>query len=77
MTPKRDFSGPSVNLATGCGVASFLALLPILYVGSYAVLIADHWYGLNCAKLIDDRWPNLLPTIYGPLSPLVDLLLDT
>jgi hypothetical protein len=54
-------------MAAGCVVACGLALLPVLYVGSFAFLVADDWFGWGVYQTFDDRTTEVLEVVYGPL----------
>lgn len=49
-------------------------LIPTLYVGSFAYLVADEVHGWGLVRSLDDRTLEVLTVIYWPLIWLVQNL---
>ena len=57
----------SAGSEAGCVVACGLALLPLLYVGSFAYLSVDAWNQWGVFDSLDKRTVDILSYFYWPL----------
>ena len=60
----------------GCAIVSVLALLPLLYLGSFALLFADVWFGWGLGASLDSQTVDVINVIYWPLILLADRAFD-
>lgn len=61
-------------LRTGCIVVVGLSLLPMLYVGTFAVLIVDSQYEGPILRSLDERTLEALELFYWPLIVVYEAL---
>ena len=73
LPPERS-PPPSTSLA-GCAAVGIVALVPLLYVGSFAFLVLDEWYGFGFLDSLDDGTIEMLVVVYWPLIWLHQALL--
>jgi hypothetical protein len=66
LPPHEVSSRPPVAAAACCLVAGF-ALLPLLYVGSFAYLTADAWNNWGVMDSMDQGTVEVLSDFYWPL----------
>lgn len=57
---------------TGCIAVCGFALLPLLYVGSFAILITDSLYEGPILRSLDERTLEFLEYVYWPLIVLYE-----
>lgn len=72
--PNERTASPAVA-KVGCLIASCSALLPLLYVGSFAVLLADSRYKGPILRSLDRRVLLGLELFYWPLIVLREAFL--
>lgn len=60
----------------GCIIACGLAILPILYVGSFAILFLVEWFGWGFGASIGEDASEALTVFYWPMIWLTDLAFD-
>lgn len=70
----RERSAPAF-VRTGCIVVCGFALLPILYVVSFALLLADSLYEGPILRSLDERALEFLEYAYWPLIVLYEAFL--
>ena len=67
LPPPRDVRAPRSFVGAGCAFGLCLALLPVLYVGSFAYLYADAQNRWGLMASVDKRTFDFFHDVYWPL----------